>query len=124
MKKLLMKLFPDYFNVTKLFDLDQIEVLGHPYRLAIIDTETNKTFEALGIPEDRLKFLFGKLNSAMENCNCKLQVLNKLEPHIRHINEFYACQLMLEHTASNQSGIGGLIGMFMDDMLKRRGGKH
>lgn len=109
MKKLLMKWFPNYFKVTKVFNLDQTEVIAHPFRLAVVDKDTNKTFDALGIREERLLELFKKMRSHMVMENCKIQVMVKMEPEFKHINEFYACVLFMEHETSMMDGPMGLM---------------
>lgn len=116
MKKLLMKWFPGYFQVSNIINLDQIEVISHPYRLAIVDKDTTKTFDALGLEDDRLEFLLNQVEKEMIGKNCKLEVLNAIEPNIKHINEFYVCVMFLERKTS--SGLSGFAKFLLDNMDK------
>jgi len=117
MKKLLMKWFPSYFNVTEVYDFDSIEVITHPYRLAQVDKDTSHTFVSLGIPDDRLVELFKKTKSAMYSEGCKIKTLIKLEAdnEIKHINEFYAIAIFMEKEA-DMMGPKGLMKMLFEGL--------
>lgn len=120
MKKLLMKWFPSYFNVTKIFDFDSIEVITHPYRLAQADLETSHTFKALGMTDERLIELFKKTKAAMITEGCKIKTLIKLEANgeFKHINEFYAVAIFMEKEA-DMMGPEGLMKLLFEGLKGR-----
>lgn len=113
MKKLLMKWFPKYFKITNLIDLDKIEVMGHPYKLAKVDPDSKKTFDTLGIPEARLFELYKEVKVQMIQTSCRIETMINMEPKIKHINEFYACVLFMEKEASRMNGPAGLLEMLI-----------
>lgn len=99
MKKLLMKLFPKYFTVINKIELDRVEVLGHPYKLTCVNVdESNNTLDILGLTEERGYYLYKKIIGLIESKEAKdkVDLLIKMEPEIRHINEFYACVLFMD----------------------------
>lgn len=117
MKKLLLKLFPNYFNVTIIHDFTKVDVKGHPFKLAIVEPDSDKIFASLGIEEDRLDYLFSEIKNAMSKSNCKLQVLNMLESKIKHVNEFYALVIMLERLSNY--GPQDMLAMYIGGILNK-----
>lgn len=122
MKKLLFKWFPKFFIVKNILNLDQVEVIAHPYRLANVNPETNNTFEGLGITEERSFELYKKMIHFIkdEKVSCKIQLLIKMEPDIKHINEFYVTTLLMEKLLAKMSGTGD---PFLDFLLKLKNEK-
>ena len=122
-----MKWFPNYFNVTVVnntfLDVDQIEVLGHPYKLAHVDKETSISIDRLGIPEERGFFLYKELATLLNSReqNNKIDVLIAMEPHIKHINEFYMCTIFLEKMLDSMQKENDPLLTFLKDLAKGKG---
>lgn len=101
MKKLLYKWFPKFFTISKTYEFDQIEVLGHPYKLEVIN-DTSKTFESLGISDKRMNEIVKEVKTKMITMDDKCEILISMEPGFRHINEFYAAVLIMEREIENR----------------------
>jgi len=105
MKKFIIKLFPSFFNVTNVLDTSA-QTEGNPFKIAIVEPDSNETFETMGIPEDRIDFLFKEVKEAMDKYDGKTEVLIALEPHIKHINEFYAVVILMSNIIEHRANAG------------------
>ena len=112
MKKLLLKWFPKFFNVSKhttinFEDLKQNAIL----HLIEVDDETSNTFDKLGISDKRGEFFMKEVRKAMIDTDCRIGVMKRMQKHIKHINEFYIVVLIMEKEVYNNSmgGLGGLL---------------
>jgi hypothetical protein len=113
MKKLLMKLFPRYFTVCQhtFLNFDDLEAPNNALELAIVDDETDSTFDALGISVEKGEKLVKELKKAMIDSNSRVGVMQIMSKHISHINEFYSVVVMMEREIYNRhdNGLGGLL---------------
>jgi hypothetical protein len=107
MKKLLMKLFPSYFtvNTTKVINFEDMEPSNNLH-LQMVTDETDNTLEALGITDERADVLIREVKKAILDSTCKISVMQKMEKHITHINEFYIVALMVQRETEMLSGGG------------------
>ena len=105
MKKLLIKLFPKYFNVCKHISLNFEDLESSTdLELVVVDDETNNTFDRLGIDDELGEFLFKEVKKAMIDTDCRVEVMQRMSKHIKHINEFYICVLIMEREAHSRGG--------------------
>ncbi len=113
-----MKLFPSFFGLTikEFVDYEKIDNTDTPFKLRIINEESNAVYEMLGITRERGKYLESSLKKASIDCEGHIEALQMLEKDIKHINEFYMCVLLLKAMDEPPMMMGG-FGNFMAQIL-------
>jgi hypothetical protein len=86
-----------------------------PLGLVLVDEENEDTMRVLGLTEKREEFLHKEVKKAVIDNTCKISVMQDMEKHIKHINEFYVVTLMIQRETSMMgSPIGGLLQSFLE----------
>lgn len=120
MKKLLLKLFPSYFNVCQhtYLNLEDIKQPDSALKLVIVDDGTDNTFDKLGITDERGEYIMKEVRKAMIDNPSRIEVMKSLENDLKHMNEVFIAILIMEKEA-NQGG-SPLSGLIMAMMNKPR----
>jgi len=96
MKKVLFKLFPNFFIVKKVYG----ECREGEYNIAIIEPDSSKVTEALGITPERFKELSEIGVKAYKESDKFTDALKKGYAQVKHPNELYFMTVILEEQHS------------------------
>lgn len=82
-----------------------------PFNLCIVDPDSVKLTEALGIPEERVNELGEASEKALITAKDTVKAMNIVAPMCKHINEYFFCSYVIIHSANRMNNpLNGLLG--------------
>lgn len=94
MKKLLMKLFPKYFNVTVINKIPEEKSKGTSFTVRHL-SESDSMTEALGISVDRGNQIDRYVINAMRDHDRATSAMEEISANLVHANELYFASYLL-----------------------------
>jgi hypothetical protein len=115
MKKLLFKLFPTFFTinvvheveeVTNYIDTSKLEGGNKKFKVYHVDPDNEHMHEGLGISEEQVAMFTKQVKMAILDSKNTIDAMTKMEPYIKHANEFYLVSIMLYTEVQKMHGGG------------------
>ena len=79
------------------------------FKLAIINPESNNMYEVLGINEERLDNLMGKMHKHIKECETYTEAIEKIIVECKHINEVVFVIFALGREVSAANAVDSII---------------
>ena len=132
MKRLLFYLFPAFFTVNiteeKVIKVNQLDTTKLPdgdkkFKVFHVDPDNEHMHEGLGISEEKVAKFSKQVKLAILESKNTIDAMARLEPHIKHANEFYLVAIMLYTEVQRMHGGGpGGPGGLLEALLRAGGG--
>ncbi len=105
MKKLLMKWFPGYFQVTSVtwVKFEDFPADTKPFTLIDFNEDDPHLHVNLGIEDKRAQVLVAACDKGLNNNSTMVAAMNSMNDTIKHINEYYYCSIMMKDMMMRQS---------------------